>query len=670
MFVSVETPDLAQALCDAVIAARFEVLAFCFAVAGYSILASKRIPRNDLLQKTAKLQEQPPSPRTAASVQASAKSRTPPDVMIRKYASEKNLKGAENIFQSLKESGVEINSVVYNTMIDACVTCHDLQAAYSWMEQARQAGMVDVVSYNTIMKAHLMNNDFEKARGIFMKMKHAGTQPSCVTFNELINAMVKRGGKKDNVWEVVKEMREVGTSPNQVTCSILLKDLNSWSSDAEIQKTMDLLDAITEPLDEVMISSVVEACVRIGKPELLANKLEQLQEAKRLSINSSHTFGSLIKAYGQAHDLQGVWRNWKAMRTQLIKPSSITLGCMVEALQNNACTEDAFDLVQQLQEDPQCRGAINAVTYCSILKGFAREKKLERVLEIYQEMERRQVEMPVVTFNTVLDACARVGRMEHAARIMQDMQRHRLEPNIVSYSTVLKGHCQAGDIELAFSILNQMRKQAGLKPDEIMYNSLIDGCAQHGLYTEGMQVFDEMMQDGVRPSNFTLSILVKLMNRSRKVDQAFSVVEEMSQKYGLKPNVYVYTNLIQACVSNRRHDRALTVLETMVKERVQPDQRTYGVLIRASIFQNQPEQAAALLRTALGLPGALEVLADSRFAGCPDVDSKFVNKTLSSLAERGSSRSLIAPLLADLKKSKHRIHIDPEIQRMAIECFR
>merc|ERR1719424_798156 len=339
---------------------------------------------------------------------------------------------------------------------------------------------------------------------------------------------------------------------------------------------------------------------------------------------------------------------------------------MVEALQNNACAEDAFDLVQQLQEDPQCQGAINSVIYCSILKGFARDKKLERVWDVYQEMQRRQVEMPLVTFNTVLDACARVGRMEHAAKIMQDMKNHNVEPNLISYSTMLKGRCQAGDIDLAFSILNQMRKQTGLKPDEILYNSLIDGCAQHGLYNEGMQVFDEMMQDGVRPSNFTLSILVKLMNRSRRVDEAFSVVQEMSQTYGLKPNAYVYTNLIQACVSNRRHDRALTVLETMVKERVQPDQRTYGVLIRASIFQNQPEQAAALLRTALGLPKAIEVLAGSQFAVCPDIDSKFVNKTLSSLAERDSSRSLIAPLLADLKKSKHRIHIDAEIQRMAM----
>merc|ERR1719316_1296750 len=214
-----------------------------------------------------------------------------------------------------------------------------------------------------------------------------------------------------------------------------------------------------------------------------------------------------------------------------------------------------------------------------------------------------------------------------------------------------------------------MKRDTRLKPDEIMYNSLLDGCAQNNLVEEALRLLDEMQGSGVVPSNFTLSILVKLLNRSRKVDQAFTLVQEISQKYRIKPNAHVYTNLIQACVSNRRQERAVSVLETMVKERVQPDQRTYGVLIRASIYQSNFEQAIGLLRTAMGLPGALETLSDARIAAC-NIDSNFVNDTLSQLAEKGCLQSHIAPFLADLKKSKHRIHVDPAIQRKVTGCFR
>merc|ERR1719183_2006092 len=216
---------------------------------------------------------------------------------------------------------------------------------------------------------------------------------------------------------------------------------------------------------------------------------------------------------------------------------------------------------------------------------------------------------------------------------MEHMKQHRVEPNIITYSTLLKGHCQAGNIDLGFSTLHQMKKETNLKPDEIMYNSLIDGCAQNSLYAEGMELYDEMLREGVRPSNFTLSILVKLMNRSRRVEEAFNIVKDISQKYGVRPNAHVYTNLIQACVSNRRHARALSVVETMVKENVPLDSRTYGVLIRASIFQNQYQQAAGLLRAALGMPGALDILADSRYATCTSIDSNLVNETLHKLVD-------------------------------------
>merc|ERR1719169_138087 len=139
--------------------------------------------------------------------------------------------------------------------------------------------------------------------------------------------------------------------------------------------------------------------------------------------------------------------------------------------------------------------------------------------------------------------------MDHLPSILEDMKTHRMKPNVITYSTMLKGHCQNGDIQTGFSILEEMKKDTHLKPDEIVYNSLLDGCAQNNLVDEGLRLLDEMQKTGVQPSNFTLSILVKLMNRSRRLEQAFSLVEEITKKYSFRPNVHVYTNLIQACVS-------------------------------------------------------------------------------------------------------------------------
>jgi len=589
--------------------------------------------------------------------------------MIRNCAAEKNLKGAIGVFASLEQSGVEMNSIIYNTVLDACVECRDLQAAEAWMEQTKKAGMTDVVSFNTLIKAHLQNRNFDKARELMEELKREGLKPNRVTFNELINCVASQGGgerQHKQMWDAVEEMTLADVKPNQVTISILLKSLNSYSNQSDIVRTMDLITTMDEPMDEVLLSSIVEACVRIGKPDLLESKLKQLEGSTSVAITGSHTYGSLIKAYGHAKDIRGAWRCWKEMRSRHITPTSITLGCMVEAIVGNGDTDGAYELVHEIQSDEQCCKSLNSVIYCSVLKGFARERKIDRVWEVYEEMIKRHVEISIITYNTLIDACARSGRMECLPKILEDMKKLRVQPNVITYSTMLKGHCQNGDVKTGFAILKEMKNVAHLKPDEIMYNSLLDGCAQNNLVDEGLRLLEEMQNEGVRPSNFTLSVLVKLMNRARKVDQAFSLVQEITKKYSFQPNVHVYTNLVQGCVYNQQLSRGMGVLQQMITERVAPDSRTYALLVRANISRGFGKEAAGLLRGALGLPDALPFLQQP-IAVCANLDYALVNEALSSLADHGHARDCAAPLLACIKERLPKIRVDAATQRHVMD---
>jgi pentatricopeptide repeat protein len=597
--------------------------------------------------------------------------------MIRNCAAEKNLKGAMSVFESLQQTAAELNNVVYNTVLDACVECCDLEKATQWMAKMKEEKMSDVVSYNTLIKFHLQRGNFTKARELMDEMKKEGLQPNRVTFNELLNAMIGQsakesdGGIRPQIWEVVNEMQAADVKPNQVTCSILLKSLGDSSNQADILKTMELINTMEEPMDEVLLSSVVEACVRIGKPDLLTAKLKQLQGDDTIALTGSHTFGSLIKAYGHAKDIDGVWRCWKEMRSRHIRPTAITLGCMVEAVVSNGDTEGAYDLIHQMQDDEHCRNSLNAVIYCSVLKGFAREQKLDRVWSVFNEMQKRQVELSIVTFNTIIDACTRCGRMDQVPGVVKNMKESGIEPNVITYSTMLKGHCQAGDIQTAFSILEDMKKNTKLKPDEIMFNSLLDGCALNNLVQEGLQLLQQMESEGVKPSNFTLSILVKMMNRSRKLDDAFAIVTRISEKYRFRPNVHVYTNLIQACVSNRQLQRGVTVLEQMVKERIQPDNRTYTVLVRGCVASNSLEQAVGILRAGLGLPDTLLQFQGAQAQSvtyCNQLNYSLVSELLLALAERGRAQALALPMLEDLRKYRPHIRVESSVQGHIMAC--
>merc|ERR1719262_616363 len=196
-------------------------------------------------------------------------------------------------------------------------------------------------------------------------------------------------------------------------------------------------------MDEILLSSVVEACVRVGKPDLLTSTLSSVQGKKNsISVSGAHTFGSLIKAYGHAKDISGAWRCWKEMRSRHVKPTAVTIGCMVEAVATSGDVDGAHELITQLLDDDDCREQMNAVIFGSVIKGYGRMKRMERVWAVFNDMLSHNITPSISTFNAVIDACTRSSRMDAVPKLMEDMAKFRIKGNLITYSTILKGFSQ------------------------------------------------------------------------------------------------------------------------------------------------------------------------------------------------------------------------------------
>merc|ERR1719440_2768485 len=124
-------------------------------------------------------------------------------------------------------------------------------------------------------------------------------------------------------------------------------------------------------MDEVLFSSVIEACIRIYRLDLLSEMMRKYAQQGGLLALTAPTYGSMIKAYGQAHDVERLWELWEEMMKRDVKPTAITLGCMVDALVKNGCVDDAWDLLNTMFHDEETSTLLNTVIYSTVLKGFA-----------------------------------------------------------------------------------------------------------------------------------------------------------------------------------------------------------------------------------------------------------------------------------------------------------
>merc|ERR1719217_1289958 len=375
--------------------------------------------------------------------------------MMRARSKEQDLEGAMQVFRKLQSSGVQLTALAYNALLDSCVQCGKVHVALQHFKEMQDLGLVDVVSYNTLLKAYLKQGQIVKARKLLGEMAENNIQANQVTYNEMLNALVTVKDRKE-MWALVREMNAMGMRPNSVTCSIILKSLTSHSAPDDVRQAMALIDNLQEDMDEVLFASVIEACVRIGQLDLLSSKLQQYAGLGGLAGLTAPTYGSMIKAYGRARDIERVRELWGEMRRRHVKPTSITLGCMVDALVTNAQPEEALALVQEISTDAQTRDILNTVVYSTLLKGFAQSRQPEKVQKVFEEMQEAGIACNTVSYNTMIDANARTGRMDRCDELFQQMQAAGVSPDIITYSTLVKGYCMDGDIDKGFAVLNDM----------------------------------------------------------------------------------------------------------------------------------------------------------------------------------------------------------------------
>merc|ERR1719201_2654538 len=204
----------------------------------------------------------------------------------------------------------------------------------------------------------------------------------------MVSAHDRRG-----IWQVIDQMTKAGVPPSSITLSILLKAVAERSEPADVQRTMGLLMSLEGSMDEVLLSSAIEACIRVKRLGLLSDLIRRYRSLPGgLGSLSAPSYGSMIKAFGQAGDTAQVHELWVEMEQHSVKPAPITFGCMVEALVKNGQATEAWDLVHRQQEEDADETMLNTIVYSTVLKGFATTKNMDMVFTVYAQMQKRAVE--------------------------------------------------------------------------------------------------------------------------------------------------------------------------------------------------------------------------------------------------------------------------------------
>lgn len=562
--------------------------------------------------------------------------------ILRVYSKSNDWRGAVEILESLRAHGTSPDALVLNTVLGLCVSAGEVRVAERLL--AHWVASADVVSCNIVLKGYTQQAGLASAENLLKRMLEQGPAPNIITFNTMMDCAVRNlqqahaaerqvgvgraaGGAAaaQRHWQLLDLLVELGLEPDRYTCSTLVKGLHLTGCSVEdIDRAVALVrkigpaglhatttaagasnEATNSRLQEVLFNTLLDACVSMQDLDRMA-EIFKLMRSFAVEV-SSVTFGTLIKAFGQAGQLSHCHEVWRNMHDAKVKPTVVTFGCYIDTCIRNAdltTAEGVFASMAEVGVRP------NAVIYTSMIRGYAQAKKPHKALQLYKQMRQQGTEATAATFNSVLDIMVRqLADPAHLQEVVQDMHEAKVPPDVVTYSILIKASCNAGQVESAVKLFRQLRSH-GLAFDEVAFNTLLLACSKAEQLEEAEEILGEMRAIGMAPTHVTVSILVKMYGKAKMLDKAIDLSKMVERQYGMKPNLHVYTCLIQACMRNKQIRKSWELFARMLWTGVLPDAITYGTVIQGCVFHNKLEQAMALVRHAYALedPSGLAIL--------------------------------------------------------------
>lgn len=515
--------------------------------------------------------------------------------LIKAAGRDKDVNQAFAVLEKLKKSGADVDVAAYNCVLDACVSTGDMTRARKLVTEMQGMSNIDLITYNTLLKGYCAKNDVRGAKDVLLEIGRAGFTPNDISYNCLINCAVTSGSYTE-AWNTVDMMERSGVAVDHFTLAIMLKGLKKVQDANDVDRTFKLLDRSGVDIcsHEVLLNTVLETCTRHRHSERLERIVADFTKSK---IHPSvHTYGSLIKACSALKRLDKCELLWHMMVSECaMEPNGIVLGCMLDAYVCNDKVEEAVELLNKWKTIV----APHTVMYSTVIKGFANSRQPARALAMWRELCGLALPLNTVVYNAIIDSQARVGAMDEVSKILESMEPQGCSPDHITYSMIVKGYCVKGDLDKAFEVFQSMQTN-GMAVNEIVYNTVIDGCTKKNRMDLVDMVMNDMAKYGIKPSVYTLGILVKMYGKRHELDKAFEVIEDFRRKHGVRVNCQVRTSLMCACLSNHDFDRAIKVFKDIKEAGRGADAKTYSTLLAGLVRSGRLQEAADLVDDAFG----------------------------------------------------------------------
>ncbi|KAI5066611.1 hypothetical protein GOP47_0019235 [Adiantum capillus-veneris] len=480
---------------------------------------------------------------------------------------------------------LEKNVYTWTIMLSACVDCGKIIDAFDIFEQMPER---DIVGWNIIILACVQHGLSSQAKKYYQSLLQEGT-PNKITFLHILPLCDDREQLNDIHGQIAK----TGLDCDTIIANSLL---NMYGKYDNLKKAEQIFKRVPQH-DLCTWNTMISAYVQHGQGKNALDLFVPMQEGE--IIPDTITYVGLIDACGVCLDLCSGTNMHKHVVADGFEANLIVgtaLISMYGKFKSLDAAKRSFNKISQR----------DLIAWNALMDAYAQQGQCDGACQLLTHMQSEGFPPNTITLISLLSSCLSAGGLDTGKQAHTYIQLFGLEIDVTLGNSLLNMYGKCGSLNEAFMVFSQM-----VKRDVISWNTMINACTHCGQEKMALELFQDMMQEGITPDRITLlgvieacasqaileeakhmhsyikrfglvkdamigSALIKMYNKCGSLDDVQRVSDETPVK-----DVILWNTIISAYAQHGHGERALQIFEQMKIHGVRPNESTLSIVLSA-----------------------------------------------------------------------------------------
>lgn len=420
-------------------------------------------------------------------------------------------------------AGFEPTIFVVNCLLQMYIRSSCLEYAVKVFDYMSQR---DIVTWNAMISAYSSGENMEMAQSFFDLMP----QRDVISWNSLISGYVKNGDYRNSV-EVFKRMGKEGVTFDRTSFAVVLKACSC--------------------LEDYGLGVQVHAVV------------------VKVGLDSDVMAGSaLVDMYAKCKKLSECLQFFNELpEKNCVSWSAVIAGCA----QNDEFF-GGLDFFKKMQREGV---GVNQSTYASVFRTCAGLSQLRLGFQLHGHALKNNLGKDIIVGTAILDMYAKCSNISCARQVFDSLLRRSLQ----SHNAMIVGYARSDHGFEALEIFRLLLK-SDLGFNEISLSGAFSACAVIKGFLEGMQIHGLAVKTPFMFNVCVANAILDMYGKSGALLEARCTFDDMEIRDAVSWNA-----IIAAYEQNNDHEQTALLFVSMLKFGMEPDEFTYGSLLKACAGQ-------------------------------------------------------------------------------------